>query len=596
VTRTKAPSQRKAYLDLGASDPASRKLGGKVFGVSWMSRSVLAWAAVALLGAWLLWPALAPVHVEGFSASIVSLGLHMAGGTVADFMPSAPFNADYFGLTKLGAVTAVAALSPVFGGDGAMRAIMFASLVVLLGASAGLIRRWTGARWLTIALVLILVPGVTENSFFFNDNLPAAALLALALLVLDRARSWQLALLAGLIIGWAVAVRTDVVLVALVATPLITFERQGLRRAAVSTAVAGLAAVAVLFAVFAMAHASPLDALRAGALATRLWDRPAQPLAPLVQFLYFCGWPGLALLVLGVFQLASRKAWRSLALLAGAPLVFSAVLFPSLWQSRQFLVLTPFLCAIAAQGGEAALVDFRQGRRLIPAAIAAIALLVLLGPVRDMAVSDGPRELIGRLRGIRLWTEWQSGVRQDMATIGEVISALPPGRPVTVLTDGWDDDRYLHLQLQEQGFRRTALPPLCAPLGEGMGRRDRTLVQVTLLQPFVPYWPALQSQRLEQGALPCISAVRPASVVLLGRKGRIDALLHPLPGQRPLGPDLGLTRTSPIVAVTLDATGLAALDQAYRREAAAMGQRRDWRREKAAVVSQTGFSRSPSSP
>ena len=551
----------------------------------------LAWASLVLLAVWLAWPALDPVHVEGFSASVVSLGLHVAQGTVAGFMPSAPFNADYFGLTKLGAVLGVAGLSPALGGDGAMRAIMVASLVLLLGACADLIRRWSEAPWIVVALVLLLVPGVTENAFFFNDNVPAAALLVLGLAILDRAKSWPLALVAGLLIGAAVTVRTDVVLVAVAATPLITLERQGLRRAALSTIVAGMAAVVMLFAVFASIHANPLDAVHAGARANKLWDRPSSPLRAVFQLLCFCGGPGLALMLLGLSDLTKRRAWRTLALLVAAPLFFCAVLLGSLWESRQFLALAPFLGALAARGARAAIADVRGGRPVLAACLAVFTLAVFLAPPGHPMISDGPRLLIGRLWGVGLWTDWQAGVRRDVAVVEGVIASLPAGRPVAVLTDGWDDDRYLHLQLVERGFRRTALPFPCGPIGEGMRRGDRTLVQLTLLQSFVPYWPVLQSQRLEQGAVPCLTAVRPAEVILLGRKARIDALLHPHPGQRPLGPDLGATRTSPIVAVRLDASGLARLGEAYSREAAAMGGKRDWLEAQAAVVSQTGFSR-----
>ncbi len=341
---------------------------------------------------------------------------------------------------------------------------------------------------------------------------------------------------------------------------------------------------------FASVHASPLDAIRAGALANRLWDRTASPLGAVLQFVYFCGWPGFALMLFGLFELAKRRAWRTLALLAGPPLFFSAVLLGSLWESRQFLTLTPFIGALAARGAQAALADMRGGRRVMPACLAIITLVVFLAPVRRLVISDGPRVLFGRLWGVSLWTDWQAGVRRDMATVDGVVAGLPQGRTLAVLTDGWDDDRYLHLRLVERGFRRSTLPSACGVIGEQMGRGDRALVQLTLLQSFVPYWPALQAQRLEQGALPCLAATHPGELVLLGRKGRIDALLDPHPGKL-LGPDLGITRNSPIVAVRLDAKGLAALGQAYRREAAAMGGSRGWLQAQAGVVSQTGFSR-----
>ena len=551
----------------------------------------LAWTLIALIAGWLLWPALNPVHVEGFSASVVALGLHVAQGTVADFMPFAAFDADYFGLTKLGVVLGVDLLSPILGGDGAMRLIMIVSFVVFVAASADLVRRWTSARWIVIAFVLVLTPGVAESAFFYNDNVPAAALTALALAVLNRARSWPLAIITGLLIGCAIAIRTDVVLLAVTAAPLIAWKREGLRRGALSTVIAGAAALAVLVAIFAAVHSSPLDAIRAGAYATKLWNRPAGVLLPIVQFVYFCGLPSLVLILLGIFELRRRRDWRTLALLTGVPLACCAVLVESLWETRQFLTYTPFLCGLAALGVESAMLDLRVGRRFLPALLGVFVLLVLAAPPLGVVVSDGPRELLGRLGGIGLWNNWQVGVRHDLATVEKVVTSLRPGRLTAVLTDGWDDDRYLHLELVEGGFRRSTLPPACDLIGEGMSRADRTLVQLTLLQSFVPYWPALQPQRLEQGALPCLAAVRPTEIILLGRKARIDALLSPRASGRPLGPDISLTRSSPVIAVPLDSNGLAMLDKAYRREATALGQTHDLREANATVASRSAFSR-----
>ena len=58
--------------------------------------------AVVLSAVILLVPALTPAHVEGFSASIVSLGLHLRDGNISRFDGLYPLNVEFFGLTRLG--------------------------------------------------------------------------------------------------------------------------------------------------------------------------------------------------------------------------------------------------------------------------------------------------------------------------------------------------------------------------------------------------------------------------------------------------------------------------------------------------------------
>src|SRR4051794_390108 len=73
------------------------------------------WPEVARIGlviivAWLVYPVLTPAHVEGFSASIESLAIHLATGTLADYDRLHPANLEFFALSRLGTVTFVAAL------------------------------------------------------------------------------------------------------------------------------------------------------------------------------------------------------------------------------------------------------------------------------------------------------------------------------------------------------------------------------------------------------------------------------------------------------------------------------------------------------
>lgn len=547
----------------------------------------LLWLALAPIAAWLFWPVLFPVHVEGFSASIVALGLHVADGSVRDFMPFAPLNADYYGLTKLGAVLGVAWLSPVFGGDGAFRLLMWGGMALTLAASAWLIRQWSGARWIVCVAALILLPGVAESGFFFNDNVLATGLMLPALAVVARWRSPAAALIAGALIGCAVTVRTDMVVLAATAVPLIAIERQSWRKAAIFTGIAGAAALAVLFALYALVGASPLDAVKVGALAVNLWERASDPGRYLSAILLFCGLPGLALAGLGAARLGRERAWHRLALLAGVPVLFNLILFGKIWEIRQLLVLAPLVGALVARGIDTAIAEARARRWVLPATLGLVALFTLAGPILGYNFSDGPRELTGRFAGILRWHGWQESVRQDFATIERLIAAVPEGPPYAVVTDGWNDDRYLHLALLEKGFRRVPLSPAaCAMAGEAMRSGSRTLVQLSLRQSFLKHWEVLQPARFERRALPCLEAIRADQVILLGAGPRNAALLSAAPVRIP-----GDVSADPIVATPLDAAAIARLKLGYRRGAIGAKGSPDVQRAEQAMASQSGFSR-----
>ena len=332
-----------------------------------------------------------------------------------------------------------------------MRVEMWVGAALCLGASASLIRRWTAAPWPAIAAVLLLIPGVAESFFFYNDNVPAAGLMLLALALWAWRPTVLTAVIAGVLIGYSVAIRTDTVLVAATAMPLGALETRRFREAVLATAVAGLVALVVLFGLFAFAHATPIDALRVGAIAVKLWGRPWDFVRHLVLAFYFLGAPAILLLAVGAAGFIQERRWLRLALILGVPLVMNLVLIGKVWEARQLLVLTPFFGALATRGLELSLASFREGRRLAPLVIAAITLASLASPAKGIIGSDGPHEVSGRLAGLFLWNEWQQSVRDDFGRIDAAIALAPPNGSLAVLTDGWNDDRFLHEDSSAKG-------------------------------------------------------------------------------------------------------------------------------------------------
>ena len=77
----------------------------------------------AILTSWLLFPLLTPVHVEGFTASVASLALHLDRDLITNFDVLQPLNTEYFGLSKLGWVLGTAGLIKLgLGSEWAMTA------------------------------------------------------------------------------------------------------------------------------------------------------------------------------------------------------------------------------------------------------------------------------------------------------------------------------------------------------------------------------------------------------------------------------------------------------------------------------------------
>lgn len=489
-----------------------------------MSRGQFAaWGLLAMVAAWLLSPALHPVHVEGFSAAIVALGVHMAHGTLADFFPSQSFNTDYFGLTKLGAVMGVAGLVKLgLAGERAMRVLMALGAMLLVGGSARLVRYWTGAPWLIVAAVLLLIPGVAETGFFFNDNMLGAGLLVAALALFCDRQGVAATLATGALIGMAIAVRTDLVLV----TPallLIAWERQPLRQAALTTALAAITAMASLWLIYASVGASPLDALRAGAIAVELWDRPGDLQRQFLSLLLFLGLPALILYLLGLRTSIAAREWRRMALLLGIPLLVNLMLAGKIWEARQLLPLTPFLAAIAAQGAQRLVADWQLGQRRATAAFGVTIAAILLAPPAAVYPSDGPRAVIGRVGAIAGWHAWQARIRGNFALIDEVIATAQGGPPLAIVTDYWDEDRYLHLRLLEQGFRPAAQPRECDSIGQSMTKDGRTILQVSPHQTFLRNSEALYTPRLVQFAMPCLRA-SPGTPILIASADQVARL------------------------------------------------------------------------
>ena len=104
-----------------------------------------------------------------------------------------------------------------------------------------------------------------------------------------------------------------------------------------------------------------------------------------------------------------------------------------------------------------------------------------------------------------------------------------------------------------------------------MSANGRTVVEISIRQSFLPTFPALDAQRFERYAAPCLAALKADRVVLLADSERLDEFFGPADRERGRDPRLAAVTLDRILAMPLDDKGLVALDQGYRKEAQQFG-------------------------
>ena len=482
---------------------------------------------IVLVAAWLVSPIITPTHVEGFSASIISLALHLNAGQLADYDRLHPANLEYFALSRLGAVAWLSVLTGplTVPGEWAMRITMWLGFSALATSSFVLARRWTNAPAIVVVGALLLIPGLAENAFFYNDTVFAAALGTTALAVLSVSPGSGAAAVSGALFGCAIVARLDAVLLG-PAMVLVGQEQHGFgRRFWFRAGVFALAALVPVVLIPAALHATIIDVVTTTRYAIGLWGNGFRPAQHAREASLFLGIPGGVLVALGCVALARRHDYRRALMLVGIPALFNLVALGKIWQSRQLLPLTPFLVALAVLGWRHVTVEARRSdrRNALQWTVATVCAIVWLSPIMIVVPSDGPRAPYGRLWTPPLWRRWQSAVSANFDELRALVSGAG-AQSSAIITDTWDADRYLHLALQESGYRmvrRRSAYPSCERTAEEFVRGTGRILHIRLHQPFLPNWSELAAARLDAWGRPCVEAWKPNRLFWLAPAGQL---------------------------------------------------------------------------
>ncbi len=449
-----------------------------------------------LLAVWLLSPALHPVHVEAFSARSQSLAIMDMKGQLALDDEAYPVNIEYFFGLRLGTVKALEWTMRLTHstGDLNFHILTTGSFLLLLGSSFRFAWRWARSPVWAAAAFAILTPGLVEIAFFFSDNLPSAALAALATALVVPRASLPRWFLIGVLAAGATLCRSDGML-AIPGILLVSLLGQPFRLRALvlrwSAFAAGIAAL--LYLSWRSTGMSLLHTLAVSRWISNMHFAENRNLQLVhASLAMFFGLPSLLLLIPGVWTLWKRSDRRERAVLILYPAIFYLYFMTKAIEPRNFLLLgAPFLVLIGAEGVRAATRAARgpnrTHRRLVLAGAAASLIVWVLPP--RISISDGPRAILGHLWSPLLWRQWQGIIDDDMHRYQAFIDGVKPGERVLVLGVSFQSERYLHLQLLKAGYTLephrddSAMHQLVDIYRLG----DKTVLQIRNEQPFAIY-------------------------------------------------------------------------------------------------------------
>jgi len=438
-------------------------------------------------------------------------------------------NLEYFTLSRLATVVWLSALTGSLGvsADWAMRATMWLGFAGVAGASFFLARRWTNAPAIVVVGALLLIPGLAENAFFYNDTIFAAALGTAALAVLSISPGFVATACSGVLFGCAIAARLDAVLLG-TAVALIGYKQHGLRRGFwLYAGVFALGAAVPIVAIPGLLHATIFDVVATTRYAVTLWGHHPKLTLHAREIFLFLGIPGFVLAAFGCIGLIRARNYYSAALLLGVPVLFNLVGLGRIWQSRQLLPLTPFLAALAILGWQHVMLETRprNSRIVFAFSMAFVCALAWIAPIFAVIDSDGPRAPYGRLWTPPVWRRWQDAVRSNHADLRLLVVSARAGSSA-IITDTWDADRYLHLALQQSGYhetRRNGQTEPCEKTAEEFTRGTDRILHLRLHQPFLQNFNELAAARLETWGKPCLERWKPHHIIWLAPAGQLQS-------------------------------------------------------------------------
>ena len=505
-----------------------------------------------LLLIWLVSPAFTAVNLEAYTARLQSMAAQFNGPGVLDYDRLMPLHVEYLYLTRSGVVFLLAGFNRLFGPfpDLGFRLLTLASFVAVVLASAIFARTWGALRYRVTIPVLLLIPGVSQVAYYFNDNIVSAAFSAFAFALIVPTSAWPRYAAAGAMMACAISCQIDAILVLPLLGVLAVLPSPRTNSLVLSRwcgLFAGLGtglAAASWFGGFSFTDAFDVSEF------FRSLPVYVRGLNLLNLIAYF----GIAMGVVvgaGFVQLGARCVRRkeNFRLFAFVVMPLSVtMLFAVFFGSSLrygYPLLTPFYALSAGWAVRKGLAHWRAGK--VGAYVLVPMLGVMLGVMPTTHVlyeQEGPQSVIGRLWDPLYWWQWQKPIRESAEKAQALVVANQKSRLALVITTHYNDDAYLRERLIYSGFSQHVAEevfPGCSGFFV-FQKNDATLVEIRTddlygvarfaLKPFIGSGPASNGLLALPiaNALACPALQNPNAIYLTAyekKRGHLPPALFP---------------------------------------------------------------------
>ena len=414
-----------------------------------------------LLLIWLVSPIFTAVNIEAYSARLQSMAAEFNGPGVLDYDRLMPLHVEYLYLTRSGVVFLLAGFNRLFGlvPDLGFKVITLLSFVIVVLASAKFARTWGAIRYRVSIPVLLMIPGVPEVAYYFNDNIVSAAFSAAAFALTAPKATWRGYAAVGVLMAAAISCRTDAAL----ALPLLGLiaclpapkdYRAILARW--SGLVFGLATT--LAAISWFGGFSFLDVISVARL-FRTLSKYRGVINASNLIIYFGAAMGIVTFA-GVVQIGAvlwrrRDFFRLLALVA-APLGMTIAIATFIGSNLRYgyPLMVPFWALYGGWAVRAGLAGWRANKIRLSVAVLFIGVTFSVTPPQKLYEQDGPQLIFGRLWEPLWWWEWERPIQESAARVDALITAQARSRLTVIITTHFNDDAYLRQHLIYTGFEQ----------------------------------------------------------------------------------------------------------------------------------------------
>ena len=362
--------------------------------------------------AYLAFPMLFSVHIEGFSAQIDSIAFlkSIDAGIVHD--PYLPLVTQFISETRSFVILLLTHIYKVFGGAGedAFRFLTLVSALTLIVCSILFARMWTNTNWKYSLFAITLTPGVIELGFYFSDNIVSAALAAISLLLISIKPKPKYIVFSAVFFAFATLSRIDAIFIGPIILGIILYKNIGLQQQMKASFIFGLSVLLIYFLHYLLLGFTLIDAF----LIAQLFILDISFLKNLILTkIYFLGLIIVPALAIGLFYASKEFIDKKSYILLISFVIYPILLFlfaPKATETRYiFPLLTPIIAMYGGKGFKLIHNYIKIGNKsylkYLIALYISVSLIIFTMPPTNIQMKDGPRSITGRAWSPIIWLD-----------------------------------------------------------------------------------------------------------------------------------------------------------------------------------------------